>query len=142
MKLLAEHKATTSDDRFMFGDARSFLDPDRFDAEVWTPIVDLAGMKGTRFHDLRHFFASQSIANGETAAFVRDQMGHSSIQITFDTYGHLFPEKTTESSKRFEESMRKAKTASRASGSNLVAIPEGEAQAVESSNAGRKTLTN
>lgn len=43
------------------------------------PIATKAGMPGTRFHDLRHFFASQLIANGETAAFVRDQMGHSSI---------------------------------------------------------------
>ena len=48
-------------------------------------------MKETRFHDLRHFFASQLIANGDTAAYVRDQMGHSSIKVTFDTYGHLFP---------------------------------------------------
>jgi integrase len=39
----------------------------------------LAGMAATRFHDLRHFFASQLIAQGETAAYVRDQMGHSSI---------------------------------------------------------------
>ena len=31
------------------------------------------------------------IANGETAVYVRDQMGHSSIKVTFDTYGHLFP---------------------------------------------------
>ena len=49
-------------------------------------------MTGTRFHDLRHFFASQLIAQGETAAYVRDQMGHSSIKVTFDTYGHLFPD--------------------------------------------------
>jgi integrase len=48
-------------------------------------------MKGTRFHDLRHFFASQLIANGESAAHVRDEMGHSSMNVTFDTYGHLFP---------------------------------------------------
>ena len=45
---------------------------------VWLPIAERAARKGTRFHDLRHFFASQVIANGETTAFVRDQMGHSS----------------------------------------------------------------
>jgi integrase len=37
------------------------------------------------------FFVSQLIAQGETAAYVRDQMGHSSINVTLDTYGHLFP---------------------------------------------------
>ena len=44
-------------------------------------------MTGTRFHDLRHFFASQLIAQGETAAYVRDQMGHSSIKVTFNGLG-------------------------------------------------------
>jgi hypothetical protein len=31
------------------------------------------------------------IAQGESAKYVCDQMGHSSIQVTFGTYGHLFP---------------------------------------------------
>ncbi|HEX9264371.1 MAG TPA: tyrosine-type recombinase/integrase, partial [Candidatus Binatia bacterium] len=42
-------------------------------------------------HDLRHTFASLLIEQGESLAYVRDQMGHSSIQITVDTYGHLVP---------------------------------------------------
>lgn len=50
-----------------------------------------AGMRHLRFHDLRHSFASYLIANGESLAYVRDQMGHASIQITVDTYGHLIP---------------------------------------------------
>lgn len=73
------------------------------------PIAERAEMPGTRFHDLRHFFASQLIANGETAAFVRDQMGHSSIQVTFDTYGHLFPGRGKEASGRYEKAMEKAR---------------------------------
>ena len=40
-----------------------------------------ADMAGTRFHDLRHFFASQlDRSKGEPAAYVRDQMGHSQHQ--------------------------------------------------------------
>ena len=31
------------------------------------------------------------IQDGASLAYVRDQMGHSSIQITVDTYGHLIP---------------------------------------------------
>ena len=60
-------------------------------------------MDGTRFHDLRHFFASQLIGQGETAAYVRDQMGHSSIKVTFDTYGHLFPGRGKEASSKYEK---------------------------------------
>jgi integrase len=51
-----------------------------------------AGLRQIRFHDLRHSFASWLIANGESLAYVKDQMGHHSIQITVDTYGHLIPE--------------------------------------------------
>jgi integrase len=44
------------------------------------------------FHSLRHFHASMLIASGATPKEVQTEMGHSSIQVTFDTYGHLFPD--------------------------------------------------
>jgi integrase len=44
-----------------------------------------------RFHDLRHTFASLLLQNGESVLYVKDQMGHSSIQVTVDLYGHLIP---------------------------------------------------
>src|SRR3970040_649763 len=31
------------------------------------------------------------IGNGESLAYVKEQLGHSSIQITVDSYGHLIP---------------------------------------------------
>jgi integrase len=54
-------------------------------------VLEKAGLRRIRFHDLRHSFASLLIAQGESLAYVRDQLGHSSIQITVDTYGHLVP---------------------------------------------------
>ena len=79
MRLLADLKVGNADSGFVFaGDCHGFIDPDRFEIDIRRPIVDRAGLASTRFHDLRHFFASQLIANGETAACVRDQMGHSS----------------------------------------------------------------
>jgi integrase len=50
-----------------------------------------ASLRHIRFHDLRHTYASLLIQQGESLAYVRDQMGHASIQITVDTYGHLVP---------------------------------------------------
>jgi hypothetical protein len=77
---------------------------------------------------LTHFFASQLIAQGETAAYVRDQMGHSSIKVTFDTYGHLFPGRGKEASARYEKSMADAKVRHKAeaSVSNPLAIDREE----------------
>ena len=42
-------------------------------------------------HSLRHFFASWAIAQGFTPKRLQALLGHSSIQMTFDTYGHPFP---------------------------------------------------
>ncbi len=53
--------------------------------------LDRARLRRVRFHDLRHTFATRLIANGTSLAYVRDLLGHSSIQITVDVYGHLCP---------------------------------------------------
>ena len=45
------------------------------------------------------------IDQGESAKYVCDQMGHSSIQVTFDTYGHLFPQAKQEAARRLQSSM-------------------------------------
>lgn len=44
-----------------------------------------------RIHDLRHTFASLLIQQGESLAYIKEQMGHHSIKMTVDTYGHLVP---------------------------------------------------
>jgi len=55
------------------------------------PCLDRAGLRRFRFHELRHTFGSLLIRDGASLAYVKDQMGHSSIQVTVDTYGHLIP---------------------------------------------------
>jgi integrase len=45
----------------------------------------------TRFHDLRHTAAALMIAEGAHLLAVKERLGHSSIQVTADRYGHLFP---------------------------------------------------
>src|SRR6185437_11081726 len=53
--------------------------------------------KHTGMHALRHFYASWCInrkADGGLelpAKVVQHRLGHSSITVTLDTYGHLFP---------------------------------------------------
>lgn len=49
------------------------------------------GLEQFGFHDLRHGFASMGIAAGMNPKEIQEAMGHSSIQVTFDLYGHLFP---------------------------------------------------
>ncbi|MDW7771252.1 MAG: tyrosine-type recombinase/integrase, partial [Desulfobulbaceae bacterium] len=50
-----------------------------------------AGLRNIRFHDIRHTYASLLLSNGESPQYVKEQMGHHSIQITVDIYGHMIP---------------------------------------------------
>ena len=54
-------------------------------------LLKSAGIRRVRFHDLRHTFASLLLQQGESPVYVKEQMGHSSIQVTVDEYGHLIP---------------------------------------------------
>ncbi len=46
----------------------------------------------TRFHDLRHFYASTLIAAGLHPKVIQERLGHATMAETMDTYGHLFPD--------------------------------------------------
>ena len=56
------------------------------------PLLQKAGVPKLRLHDLRHTCAALLIDQGESPKFIQQQMRHATIQTTFDTYGHLFPE--------------------------------------------------
>ena len=67
------------------------LDGDNFRKRVFYKVLEKAGLRRIRIHDLRHTFASLLLQNGENLKYIQEQLGHSSIQITLDTYGHLIP---------------------------------------------------
>ena len=49
------------------------------------------GIASIELHEARHTFASLMIAAGVAPKALQVYMGHSSIRITFDRYGHLLP---------------------------------------------------
>src|SRR5262249_43901445 len=51
-------------------------------------------------HALRHTFASLLLNQGASLQYVCEQMGHASINITVDIYGHLFKETRTAETNR------------------------------------------
>jgi integrase len=54
-------------------------------------MVDAKGSPKYGLHALRHFFASWAIEQGFSPKRLQALLGHNSIQMTFDRYGHLFP---------------------------------------------------
>ncbi len=75
---------------FPIGDG-SPMTPGRFWDCPWQSLIRHAGVHYRKPHALRHTYASLLIQHGESLAYGRDQLGHHSINITVDTYGHLFP---------------------------------------------------
>ncbi len=61
--------------------------PDTFSVQ-FAKLARLVGMKGFRFHDVRHAFATLALADGRSAKEVQALMGHSSMVTTLDIYAH------------------------------------------------------
>lgn len=59
--------------------------------KTFEAVLRKSKIRKVRFHDMRHSYATWLIQNKESLAYVRDQLGHHSIQITVDLYGHLIP---------------------------------------------------
>lgn len=57
---------------------------------VLGPLLKEAKVTGLTLHDLRHAAASLWIEQRVDAKRVQTWLGHHSIQVTFDTYGHLY----------------------------------------------------
>jgi integrase len=56
------------------------------------PAVAQSGMPaGLHFHDLRHTYAGFLIAGGAHPRALMERLGHSTINVTLGTYGHLLP---------------------------------------------------
>ncbi|MBI4595010.1 MAG: site-specific integrase [Candidatus Tectomicrobia bacterium] len=64
------------------------------------PALRRTGLPRIRFQDLRHTYASLLIFQGEHPKYIQSQLGHSSIIVTMDTYGHLMKSVNQEAATR------------------------------------------
>lgn len=67
------------------------VEPSAFYRNVFRRACADAGIAPLRLHDLRHTYASMSLARGEDYKRLSEQMGHSSYVITLNVYAHLIP---------------------------------------------------
>lgn len=90
---LAEHVAGKGPDEFVWQSPEG--GPFRYSnwfKRHFRPAVERAAVPAaTRFHDLRHSYAAMLIAQGAHPRAIMERMGHSTITVTLDNYGHLFP---------------------------------------------------
>lgn len=81
------------------------LEPRNVVRREFEPALKRAGLPRVRFHDLRHTFASLLIAQGEHPKLIAEQLGHASVQITLDRYGHLMPQSYDHAGDRLEAAL-------------------------------------
>ncbi|MDP6041781.1 MAG: tyrosine-type recombinase/integrase, partial [Candidatus Latescibacteria bacterium] len=60
--------------------------------KVFKTAIQASECPPIRIHDLRHSYASLLIAQNASPKYIQHQLGHTSIQTTFDVYGHLMPD--------------------------------------------------
>jgi len=100
-------------DGLVFGSrARSPFDaggPGTRARKVW----EKARLDGITLHECRHTFASLMIAAGVNAKALSAYMGHATISITLDRYGHLMPGNEDEAAGLLDTYLERANTAAR-----------------------------
>lgn len=90
--ILRRHKGNAAAEDLVFASqAGTPINPSNLRRRVWGPVLKKAGLAHMRIHDLRHTFASLLIQQGANIAYVKEQLGHYSVRVTVDVYGHLIP---------------------------------------------------
>jgi integrase len=77
-----------------------------FRRNVWLPATSEAGLDGLTPHHLRHTCASLLISEGAHPRQVMEQLGHSSIMVTMNTYAKVFPSDMDSLADRLEQRHR------------------------------------
>jgi len=107
---LTKGRADVSKDLVFSSPDGRILDPDNFYHRHFVPVLNKSGIRRIRLHDLRHTFGSLLIQRGASIVYVKEQMGHSSIQVTVDTYAHLIPGADISFVDRLDEKPEKEQT--------------------------------
>lgn len=98
---LLEHYMRSSKKGLVFHTSKGTpLSPDNVVGRGFADAIKAAEVGKVRWHDLRHSFGSLKLEQGESIYYVQRQMGHSSIQVTVDLYGHLLKDRNPEAAKK------------------------------------------
>jgi integrase len=68
-------------------------------APSWAAVGSPRTASSSRFHDLRHAAATFALSQGFTLEDVKQLLGHSSIVLTSNTYGHVLEQRQRQAAK-------------------------------------------
>jgi len=87
------------------------IDPDNA-SHTFKRLVAQANLPEHTLHELRHAFASQLLALGVHPKVVQAMLGHSTINLTMDTYSHLTPGLMEQAAASLNEAMKRSSSGS------------------------------
>jgi integrase len=114
LKILASHRSDQDRQRQWAG-SKWHNDDFVFTTSIGTPVqpdhlsrdfpavLAAANLPRVRFHDLRHSCASLLFFLGVHPKLVQETLGHSTFQLTMDTYSHMIPALRNEVADRMDE---------------------------------------
>ncbi|HEX6762899.1 MAG TPA: site-specific integrase [Gaiellaceae bacterium] len=112
VQALLEHRMGSmfkTDNDLIFPNSRGLpASGENFCRREFRPALKKAKVPQVRFHDLRHTFASLLIEQGVHMKTISEALGHASIQITMDRYGHLYEQAATDAADELEAVVFKA----------------------------------
>ncbi len=120
---LLEHTEPGPDGLLFTAENGAPLRNTNFNGRVWKPAVKAADLpSGLRIHDLRHTAVAFLISQGAHPEAIKRYMGHSSIAVTMDVYGHLFPSDAEDLAAKLDALWRDCQTDKRRTRTPLRAV--------------------
>lgn len=101
----SQERSAEPHDRLVFPAEDGSLQPPYRVSNRFTSLVRRTGLDSVRFHDLRHTMATLALAAGVHIKVVSERLGHSSTQITLDTYSHVLPDLQQEAAEALDAAL-------------------------------------
>lgn len=87
-------------------DTGNFIEPRNL-MKKFHELQDKSGIDNINFHGLRHSYATRLLEEGENLKVVQELLGHSSIQMTGDTYAHVSQELKQKAASKLDKLYKK-----------------------------------
>ena len=112
--LLRRHQDRQFQDGYQVTDPAALVFPGRRSRMMATShlqrelkrLAQLVGDETITFHSLRHFHATLALQQHQNPVVVSKRLGHSSVSMTLDTYGHSIPGWQRSAAEAFAQAMR------------------------------------
>lgn len=77
-------------------------------SHLFGKIINQAGLRGVRLHDLRHLHATELLRLGEQLHVVAQRLGHRDAMVTATIYAHVTNEQDETASQKFADASKRA----------------------------------